>query len=76
MAVISSKGLPMNHVANTVIDRLGGTAAVAKLCECKPPSVHEWRTNGIPKARMQFLKLAHPEAFEGLEETAPSEATQ
>lgn len=59
----------MNSVANTVIDRLGGTSAVAKLCKCKPPSVHEWRTNGIPKARIQFLHLAFPEAFEGLEES-------
>ncbi|MRT30793.1 hypothetical protein [Herbaspirillum sp. CAH-3] len=58
----------MNQVANTVIDRLGGTNAVARICECKPPSVAEWRTNGIPKAREQFLRLKHPEAFEGLDE--------
>lgn len=56
----------MDSLANTVIDRLGGTTAVAKLCECKPPSVHEWRMNGIPKYRLQFLRLARPEAFEGL----------
>lgn len=57
----------MDNLANAVIDRLGGTSAVARICECKPPSVHEWRVNGIPKARLQFLRLAFPEAFEGLE---------
>lgn len=61
----------MDQVANTVIDRLGGTSAVARLCECKPPSVHEWRINGIPKPRLQFLRLAHPEAFEGLDVDGP-----
>ncbi|WP_412021517.1 hypothetical protein [Burkholderia cepacia] len=48
---------------NVVIDRLGGTSAVARICEIKPPSVHEWRTKGIPKPRLQFLRLAYPEAF-------------
>ncbi|MCA8326103.1 Cro/CI family transcriptional regulator [Burkholderia cepacia] len=48
---------------NLVIDRLGGTSAVARICEIKPPSVHEWRTKGIPKPRLQFLRLAFPDAF-------------
>jgi hypothetical protein len=57
----------MNQLANTVIDRLGGTTATAKICECQPPSVHEWRIKGIPKARLQFLRVAYPTAFDGLE---------
>jgi hypothetical protein len=57
----------MNEFSNTVIDRLGGTSAVAKICDVKPPSVHQWRTDGIPKYRLQFLRLAYPAAFEGLE---------
>jgi len=48
---------------NIVIDRLGGTTAVAKICDVKPPSVHEWRSAGIPKARLQYLRLAYPDAF-------------
>jgi hypothetical protein len=56
----------MDQFANTVIDRLGGTTAVAKLCECKPPSVHQWRTDGIPKYRLQFLRLARPDVFADL----------
>lgn len=50
--------------ASEVIDRLGGTAAVAKLCEIKAPSVSEWRRNGIPRPWLKFLQLAKPEAFQ------------
>jgi hypothetical protein len=64
----------MDSLANTVIDRLGGTGAVAELCEVKPPSVSLWRIAGIPKYRLQFLRLAHPEAFEGLEKAERSAA--
>jgi hypothetical protein len=47
-----------------IIDALGGTFAVAKLCKVKPPSVSEWkRNNRIPDARRQFLELLRPEAF-------------
>jgi len=48
---------------NTIIDALGGTSATARLCEVQPPSVSEWRKNGIPKAQLKFLKLARPDAF-------------
>ncbi|KRG47370.1 Rha family transcriptional regulator [Stenotrophomonas panacihumi] len=52
--------------ANQIIDALGGTFAVARLCKVKPPSVSEWRRNNeIPNARLQFLRLARPDAFEG-----------
>lgn len=55
----------MNH--SEIIDALGGTFRVAELCEVKPPSVSDWRKNGIPRARMMFLQLAKPEVFEALE---------
>ncbi len=62
----------MNHPAPNVpelIDRLGGTFAVAKLCEVAPPSVSEWKANNrIPPARLMFLRLARPEVFELQEE--------
>ena len=47
-----------------IIDRLGGTVAVAALCNVKSPSVSEWRTKGIPSARRQFLQLLRPSAFD------------
>lgn len=48
---------------NTIIDRLGGTSETARLCEVQPPSVSEWRTNGIPKARLMYLRSIRPEVF-------------
>ncbi|MET4598472.1 hypothetical protein ABIA73_002195 [Stenotrophomonas sp. 2694] len=52
-----------NLTASEIIDRLGGTTEVARICQIKPPSVSEWRSSGIPPARRQFLELLKPEAF-------------
>ena len=46
-----------------IIDRLGGTTEVARICQIKPPSVSEWRTTGIPPARRQYLELLRPDVF-------------
>jgi len=51
------------HPDSATIDALGGTAAVARLCECKQPSVTKWRTTGIPRARRQYLELLRPDVF-------------
>lgn len=49
-----------------VISRLGGTTAVAEIFGIEPPSVSEWkRRNHIPRARLMYLQLAHPDVFEG-----------
>ena len=53
----------MNASPSEIIDALGGPVAVARLCEGEPPSVSEWRHRGIPRARLMFLRLAHPELF-------------
>ncbi|ARL90986.1 hypothetical protein [Burkholderia pseudomallei] len=52
---------------NIVIDRLGGTGAVAEICDIRDPSVSGWRKNGIPKPWLRFLKVAFPEAFRPVE---------
>lgn len=52
---------------NEIIDALGGTFRVAKLCEVRPPSVSDWRKYGIPRARMMFLCIARPEVFKKLD---------
>lgn len=49
--------------ASEIIDALGGTSAVATLCDIKPPSVSEWRREGIPPARMAFFRLLRPDVF-------------
>lgn len=46
-----------------MIKRLGGGAKVAALCEVTPAAVSQWIVNGIPHARLMFLKLARPEVF-------------
>ncbi|WP_081492650.1 hypothetical protein [Pseudomonas sp. M47T1] len=53
-----------------IIDALGGTFRVAELCEVRPPSVSDWKKNGIPRARMMFLRIARPEVFRTLDEVA------
>ena len=57
----------MNNHASQVIAALGGTAAVASLCEVSMPSVSNWKKLGIPYARMMFLRLARPEQLSGLD---------
>ena len=52
---------------NIIIDELGGTNATARICEIKPPSVSEWRKNGIPKPWLRVLRAEHPEVFARLE---------
>lgn len=51
------------HPDSEIITRLGGTAAVARMCRVRAPSVSEWKRSGIPDARRQFLELLHPDVF-------------
>lgn len=48
---------------NKIIDALGGTAAVARMCEITQPSVSEWRKQGIPRARLLFFRAIRPDLF-------------
>jgi hypothetical protein len=52
------------HTDSQLIDTLGGTSAVARLCEVTPQAVHQWRLDGIPKARRMYLEAVRPEHFE------------
>lgn len=60
------------HPDSEIIDLLGGTTAVAKLCEIKAGSVSEWRRKGIPRARVLYLRVIRPDAFGVAVETAPT----
>lgn len=67
------------HTDTEIIDALGGTAAVARLCQVKKPSVSEWRKKGIPSARRMYLEAVRPDVFVSLPEhqdKAISETTQ
>jgi len=48
---------------NEIINLLGGTNAVADMCKVTKGAVSQWRTDGIPQARLMYLKLLRPDAF-------------
>lgn len=60
--------------ASEIIDELGGTSEVARLCEIKPPSVSEWRRTGIPKPWAKYLRAIRPDAFERVKVAADSQS--
>jgi hypothetical protein len=56
--------------SDEIIARLGGTVAVARLCDCSPQAVSQWlgcdsdgKQREIPKARLMYLKAVRPEVF-------------
>ena len=63
----------MDH--SEIIDKLGGTTAVARLCKVRSPSVSEWRNRGIPTARLQFLELLRPDVFAACSQQAINQPT-
>jgi len=38
-----------------IVELLGGVTAVARMLGIKPPSVHNWLTDGIPEGRLREL---------------------
>jgi hypothetical protein len=54
------------HHDNAIIERLGGQAAVARLCNnaVTPQAVHHWTRRGIPPAWRLWLHSLRPDAFE------------
>ena len=54
----------MDEHDSALIDRLGGTVEVANLCEVSPQAVSHWRREGIPRARLMYLRVLRPEVFE------------
>ena len=50
---------------NKIIDSLGGTSAVAEMCNISTGAVSQWRTseNGIPKPWLMFFRATRPDVF-------------
>lgn len=48
---------------NKVIDALGGTAEVARMCELRMPTVSSWRKYGIPRPWYMYFTLLRPDLF-------------
>lgn len=57
----------MNLHAVQVIDALGGTAEVARLCEVRMPSVSDWKREGIPHARLKYLAEVGKDKLQGID---------
>ena len=53
----------MRHNDSQIIDQLGGNTAVAKLFNVSSQAVSKWRNDGIPDARLMYLRLAYPHLF-------------
>lgn len=49
--------------ANKIIDSLGGSSEVSRLCQVTVGAVSQWRIKGIPRARLQYLKVIRPDLF-------------
>ena len=57
----------MNLHADMTIEALGGTAAVSRLFGISMPSVSGWKQDGIPPARVMYLKVAHKKILKGID---------
>ena len=45
----------------TLLERIGGQAAIAKECAVTDSAVSQWaKEDRLPRARAQYLRLAHP----------------
>jgi len=51
-----------------VIDLLGGTTSVSKICSISLASVSAWKKRGIPKGWYEFFKCQFPHLFNPQEE--------
>jgi DNA-binding transcriptional regulator YdaS (Cro superfamily) len=49
-----------------IIDLLGGTAQVARMCKVDPAAVSAWKVRGIPADRFMFLGARIEEVSNGL----------
>lgn len=54
--------------ANRIIDAMDGTVKVSEIFDITTGAVSQWRTDGIPDARLFSIKLMRPDLFTELKE--------
>lgn len=54
---------PMAHVDSKIVARIGKNTTIAKECGITPQAISNWKKRGIPKARIKYLMLVFPHAF-------------
>lgn len=58
--------MSLNFTDSMLIDLLGSTNKVAKLCNVAPPAVAQWRLRGIPYGQLIFLAATLEKESHGL----------
>jgi len=58
--------MALNFTDSMLIDLLGGTNKVAKLCNVAPPAVAQWRLRGLPHGQLIFLAARLEKESHGL----------
>lgn len=51
---------------HALLQLLGGTSKVAKLCDVEPAAVSQWRKKGIPREQLLFLAARIEKESHGL----------
>ena len=51
---------------HALLQLLGGTVKVAKICEVEPAAVSQWKKNGIPREQLLFLAARIEKESHGL----------
>lgn len=51
---------------HALLQLLGGTVKVAKMCDVEPAAVSQWRKNGIPREQLLFLAARIEKESHGL----------
>ncbi len=64
MLTISAMESTEHPEASEAIDRLGGNVAVAAMFGISSQAISKWRKEGIPPARLMYLKVVRPDAFQ------------
>lgn len=54
------------HPHSDLLTEIGGTGFVAHLCEVSSQGVSKWRRNGIPQARMMFLRVCEEHGIKSI----------
>ena len=56
----------MNYTDKEIIEMLGGTSRVSRLCKVSPSAVSLWITRGIPALQMMYLGATLEKESHGL----------
>ncbi|KQV50053.1 Cro/CI family transcriptional regulator [Massilia sp. Root335] len=63
--------MSQNNTPDEIIDALGGTSEVAKLCRVSDAAVSQWRRAGIPQPRLMYIQAIRPDLFMSQITTTP-----